>query len=58
MRWSRAGSGKRGGARVIYFWDETSESFYMLYAYRKSEQGDLTKDQVRVLRRLVGEEFQ
>jgi hypothetical protein len=29
----------------------------MLFLYRKSEQGDLTEAQIRVLSRLVREEF-
>ena len=57
VRWSLPGRGKRGGLRVIYFWDEPSETFYMLYAYPKNEQEDLTAQQLRVLRRLVNEEF-
>src|SRR5262245_53556828 len=51
LRWSLKGKGKRGGVPVIYFWDEPSETFYMLYAYRKSEQEDLTAQQLRTLSR-------
>src|SRR5215472_16601070 len=57
LRWSLRGGGKRGGIRVIYFWDEPSETFYMLYAYPKNEQEDLTAQQLRILARLVREEF-
>jgi hypothetical protein len=57
MRWRRAGMGKRGGLRVIYFWETDSEAFYMLTMYRKSDQEDLSAPQLRVLRRLVKEEF-
>jgi hypothetical protein len=57
MRWSRSGQGKRGGLRLIYFWDEATETFYMLYAYPKNEQEDLTARQLRMLSRLVREEF-
>jgi hypothetical protein len=57
VRWSLKGKGKRGGIRVIYFWDEASESFYMLYAYPKSARDDLTVQQLRSLIRLVREEF-
>jgi hypothetical protein len=57
LRWGLAGRGKRGGARVIYYWDKPSETFYMLLAYTKQEQGDLTPHQVKVLSRLVREEF-
>lgn len=35
----------------------TSESFYLLYAYRKNDQGDLTAKQARLLADLVREEF-
>jgi hypothetical protein len=58
MRWTLPGAGKRGGVRVIYFWDEPNETFYMLYLYRKSEQGDLSAQQIRLLSRIVREEFQ
>jgi hypothetical protein len=57
IRWALAGMGKRGGCRIIYYWDELTETFYMLYAYRKSEQEDLTAAQLRILSRLVREEF-
>src|SRR5262245_14822267 len=57
LRWKLASAGKRGGVRVIYYWDERSETFYMLLAYRKNEQEDLTPTQLRVLSRLVREEF-
>lgn len=57
VRWGRPGMGKRGGLRVIYFWEANSETFYMLMVYRKNEQEDLTPKQVTTLQRLVKEEF-
>ena len=57
LRWSRAGTGKRGGIRVIYYWAPSERMFYMLHAYAKNEQGDLTPKQTRVLAALVREEF-
>ncbi len=57
LRWGLAGRGKRGGVRLIYYWDKLTETFYMLYAYTKQEQGDLTADQVKILGRLVRKEF-
>lgn len=57
MRWRRVGMGKRGGLRVIYFWEAKSETFYMLTMYRKSKQEELSAGQLRILRRLVAEEF-
>jgi mRNA-degrading endonuclease RelE of RelBE toxin-antitoxin system len=57
IRWATTGAGKRGGLRVIYYWAPGEEVFYMVYAYAKSEQGDLTPTQARQLGRVVREEF-
>lgn len=57
IRWPIPGGGKRGGLRVIYFWHPATETFFMLYAYGKSEREDLTAEQLRVLSRLVSEEL-
>ena len=42
---------------MIYFWAARDAAFYMLYAYAKNEQGDLTPSQARVLAALIREEF-
>ena len=57
LRWAIPGRGKRGGARVIYYWERQAETFYMLFVYLKSEQGDLTPEQARALGKLVQKEF-
>jgi hypothetical protein len=57
VRWAKPGSGKRGGLRVIYYWAPREQAFYMLYAYSKNEQGDLTPAQARLLGQLAREEF-
>ena len=57
VRWAKAGSGKRGGLRVIYYWAPIEKAFYMLYGYSKNEQDDLAPAQARMLGRLVREEF-
>jgi len=57
LRWAAPDTGKRGGLRVIYYWSPTELAFYMLYVYTKTEQGDLTPAQVKILGRLVREEF-
>lgn len=49
--------GKRGGLRVIYFYEKAVEAFYMLFVYPKNKQEDLTPTQLRILGRLVREEF-
>lgn len=58
IRWGGSGRGKRGGARVIYYWAKTPEVVLMLVAYAKNDQEDLTPAQCRVLRQLVKEEFE
>lgn len=57
LRWAATGRGKRGGVRLIYYWEQTSETVYMLYFYAKNEQGDLTSAQLKGLAKLVREEF-
>ena len=59
VRWAAdASGGKRGGVRVIYYWEPARQTFYMLFAYRKNEQGDLTPAQTKILAQLVREEFE
>ncbi len=55
LRWTVAGKGKRGGARVIYYCAAARGLFYMLDIYAKSEKEDLTSGELRVLRKLVKE---
>ncbi len=52
-----AGRGKRGGARVIFYWVTAKSQIYMLPAYAKNVQEDLTEEQLRVMRELVKQEF-
>jgi len=53
LRCSASGRGKRGGARVIYYWFVSEEVILMLFAFPKNEQTDLTPDQLKQLKRLV-----
>ena len=55
IRWKSGGSGKRGGLRLIYFWDVPEDIVYMLLIYKKSKQEDLTPNQLKTLRNLVKE---
>jgi hypothetical protein len=57
IRWSVPGKGKRGGVRVIYYWQKSEEVIYMLLVYPKSRQENLTPAQLRDLRKLVKENF-
>ena len=57
IRWGAQNRGKRGGHRLIYYWDYNSETFYMLFVYAKNEREDLTRDQIKTLGKIVREEF-
>jgi hypothetical protein len=56
LRWSAQGWGKRGGARVIYYWHKSEHHVYLVYGYVKSEREDLTQQQIRVLAELMKDE--
>jgi mRNA-degrading endonuclease RelE of RelBE toxin-antitoxin system len=58
LRWSASGRGKRGGARVIYYWFVSNEIIMMLFAFAKNEQDDLTSDQLKQLKKIVEGELQ
>ena len=49
LRWARAGSGKRGGARVIYFFYRPDCPLYLLLAYAKAKASDLTPDEKKAV---------
>ncbi len=57
IRCGASGRGKRGGARVIYYWANNHDQIFMLFAYAKNERDDLTKDQLSALRQIVISEF-
>ena len=52
-RFALTGRGKRGGARLIYYWQVAADRIFMLLAYAKNRQDDLTPDELAVLRQLV-----
>ena len=57
VRVSVGSRGKRGGARVIYYWAVRRDLILLLYAYPKNVATDLTPKQVSRLARVVKEEF-
>jgi mRNA-degrading endonuclease RelE of RelBE toxin-antitoxin system len=55
IRWAIAGSGKSGGLRIIYYYLMKEAQIYLILAYKKSEQQDLTKMQLKMLSYYVKE---
>ena len=54
IRWAGSGRGKRGGSRIIYYWD-LGDRILMVYLYRKNERSDLTPAQLKIMRSIVEE---
>jgi hypothetical protein len=57
VRWMLPGRGKRGGARIFYYWAVSDERLLMLFMYPKNERSDLTATQIATLRQIVQKEY-
>lgn len=55
LRFALPGKGKRGGARLIYYWQTSKHRTYMLLAYAKAKKEDLEPDQIAILKELAKE---
>jgi hypothetical protein len=53
VRWGLAGRGKRGGARVIYYYHSQRLPLFLLTAYPKNEKANLTQAERNAMKRLV-----
>ena len=42
VRWGVQGSGKSGGARIVYYYHNDNMPLFLLTAYKKSEKDSLT----------------
>jgi hypothetical protein len=49
LRWGKAGVGKRGGVRVIYFYYRPDCPLYLLLAYAKAQASDLSGDEKKAV---------
>ncbi len=55
LRWGVEGRGKRGGARIIYYYHSPLMPIHLITAFAKNEQSDLTPADRSALRPLVDE---
>lgn len=55
LRWARPGTGKRGGARVIYYFYRDDVPLYLLGIYSKSAKEDLTQNEIKEMRKRAEE---
>lgn len=52
LRWALHGRGKRGGARVIYFFHSPRLPLFLLTAYAKNQRDDLDQEQIEGFKQL------
>ncbi|HXK07829.1 MAG TPA: type II toxin-antitoxin system RelE/ParE family toxin [Verrucomicrobiae bacterium] len=53
IRWALVGRGKRGGARVIYYYHDQRLPVFLLAAYRKNEKANLSMAERHAMKRLI-----
>jgi hypothetical protein len=53
LRWGLEGRGKRGGARVIYFFHDMDMPLYLMTAYAKNERENLSQAEINTLQKLA-----
>ena len=53
LRWAAKGHGKRGGARVIYYWVTPDDRILLLDIYAKNEAEDLSAARLQQLKRKI-----
>jgi len=53
LRWALEGRGKRGGARVIYFYHDADVPLFALTAYAKNDRADLSQQDRNDFKRLT-----
>lgn len=53
IRWRRRGSGKRGGVRIVYFYNDPGMPLYLLMIYPKAQREDLSPESKRAVQALV-----
>lgn len=54
IRWtSCAHQGKRGGARIIYYYHDQNIPIFLFTAYAKNQKANITKDDCNLLRKII-----
>jgi hypothetical protein len=53
LRWALEGRGRRGGARVIYYFHDERQPVFLLSAYAKNRRADLSQSERNEMKRLV-----
>ncbi|MBF0244336.1 MAG: type II toxin-antitoxin system RelE/ParE family toxin [Planctomycetes bacterium] len=53
-RFAAKGHGKRGGCRIIYWYSGDERFVHLLFIFAKNEQDNLTDEQMRDFRKVIG----
>jgi hypothetical protein len=53
IRWALAGRGKRGGARVIYYYHDERLPLFLLATYGKNEKANLSRAERNAMKQLI-----
>ncbi len=53
LRWGLEGRGKRGGARVIYYYHDMEMPLFILEAFAKNDRANLTQSECNELRKVT-----
>ena len=53
LRWALPGKGKRGGARVIYYYHDQHMPILLITIYPKSAKSDLSQAEKKELQKLI-----
>jgi hypothetical protein len=53
LRWSSGTKGKRGGVRVIYYWQISKDQIYFFTLYAKNEMADLSAKEKKALKLML-----
>lgn len=54
----RRGKGKRGGLRVIYYWWDGKQQFWMFTLYDKDEMDDVSAKEKKALKEMLKRELE
>lgn len=53
LRWSLGNKGKRGGLRIIYYFQVSEDQIYFFTLYAKNEMSDLSDEEKKVLKKML-----
>jgi hypothetical protein len=53
LRWAASGRGKRGGARVIYYFHNTEIPLFLISIFTKGQKSDLSADELKTTRQFA-----